>query len=106
MAAYESFREGSGRFVPGSALLEKLHEGTKWAEGPVYFGDLDLLLWSDIPNDLAVKSDGSIWFTDPTYGIVTDYEGNRADGEIGGCHVYRRAASMTLKHRPAGDLSV
>ena len=157
MAVYESFVEGSGRFVPGSALLEKLYEGTKWAEGPVYFGDLELLLWSDIPNDrmlrwtpdgsvtifrqsannsngntrdrsgrlvtcehgsrsvvrteadgtrtvlashyegkrlnspndVVVKSDGSIWFTDPTYGIVTDYEGNRAESEIGACHVYR-----------------
>src|SRR6185437_13374727 len=28
------------------------------------------------PNDVVVKSDGSIWFTDPTYGIDTDYEGD------------------------------
>ena len=41
------------------------------------------------PNDLVVKSDGSIWFTDPPYGIITDYEGRRADSEIGACHVYR-----------------
>lgn len=27
------------------------------------------------PNDLVVKSDGSIWFTDPTYGIDSNYEG-------------------------------
>ena len=27
------------------------------------------------PNDAVVKSDGSIWFTDPTYGIMSDYEG-------------------------------
>ncbi|MET0652106.1 MAG: SMP-30/gluconolactonase/LRE family protein, partial [Hyphomicrobiaceae bacterium] len=27
------------------------------------------------PNDIVVKSDGSIWFTDPTFGILTDYEG-------------------------------
>src|SRR5690606_27640376 len=30
------------------------------------------------PNDAVVKSDGSIWFTDPTYGILSDYEGYRA----------------------------
>ncbi|WP_339762696.1 SMP-30/gluconolactonase/LRE family protein [uncultured Hoeflea sp.] len=30
------------------------------------------------PNDVVVKSDGSIWFTDPTYGIMGNYEGNRA----------------------------
>jgi gluconolactonase len=41
------------------------------------------------PNDVVVRSDGSIWFTDPTYGIDTDYEGNRAETEIGACHVYR-----------------
>lgn len=41
------------------------------------------------PNDVVVKSDGSIWFTDPAYGIDTDYEGNRARQEIEGCHVYR-----------------
>jgi gluconolactonase len=41
------------------------------------------------PNDVVVKSDGSIWFTDPAYGIDSDYEGFRAESEIGGCHVYR-----------------
>ena len=40
------------------------------------------------PNDVVVKSDGSIWFTDPTYGILTDYEGDRAESEIP-CQVYR-----------------
>ena len=41
------------------------------------------------PNDVVVRSDGSIWFTDPSYGIMMDYEGDRADSEIGACHVYR-----------------
>ncbi|WP_406856911.1 SMP-30/gluconolactonase/LRE family protein [Alsobacter sp. KACC 23698] len=41
------------------------------------------------PNDVVVKSDGSIWFTDPAYGIDWDYEGARAESEIGACHVYR-----------------
>ena len=41
------------------------------------------------PNDVVVKSDGSVWFTDPSYGILMDYEGNRAESEIGACHVYR-----------------
>jgi gluconolactonase len=43
------------------------------------------------PNDVVVKSDGSVWFTDPSYGIMIDYEGARADAEIGGCHVWRVA---------------
>ena len=41
------------------------------------------------PNDVVVHSDGSIWFTDPSYGIDTDYEGHQAESEIGACHVYR-----------------
>jgi gluconolactonase len=41
------------------------------------------------PNDLVVKSDGSVWFTDPDYGIMSDYEGEQAEGEIGACNVYR-----------------
>jgi gluconolactonase len=41
------------------------------------------------PNDVVVKSDGSVWFTDPTYGIDSDYEGDAAPSEIGGSHVYR-----------------
>jgi gluconolactonase len=41
------------------------------------------------PNDLVVKSDGSIWFTDPDYGILSDHEGHKAESEQTGCHVYR-----------------
>lgn len=41
------------------------------------------------PNDVVVKSDGTIWFTDPPYGILTDYEGIQAHSEIGACYVYR-----------------
>ncbi len=33
------------------------------------------------PNDVTVKSDGSIWFTDPLYGIQSDYEGGRQFSE-------------------------
>ena len=139
-----------------NAWLQRYCGGMMWAEGPVYFADLDLLLWSDIPanrlmrltgdsvtefrspsnfsngntldfqgrlvscehgtrrvtrteidgsitvladsyrdrrlnspNDVVLKSDGSIWFTDPDYGILTGYEGYRAEREQDGCHVYR-----------------
>jgi len=41
------------------------------------------------PNDVVVKSDNSIWFTDPAYGIDADYEGDRATQEIDGCYVFR-----------------
>lgn len=142
----------------GSARLEKLAEGCRWAEGPAYFPAGRYLIWSDVPNDrmmrfdetsgavsvfrhssgysngntvdrqgrlvtcehgnrrvtrtehdgsitvlashyqgqrfnspndVVVKSDGSIWFTDPAYGIDSDYEGHKAESEIGDFHVYR-----------------
>ena len=41
------------------------------------------------PNDVVVKSDGSIWFSDPTYGIDSDYEGRQSTSEIGASNVYR-----------------
>jgi len=41
------------------------------------------------PNDVVVRSDGSVWFTDPTYGIDSDYEGDVAASEIGAQRVYR-----------------
>ena len=41
------------------------------------------------PNDVIVKSDGSIWFSDPSYGIDSDYEGDAAPSEIGAQRVYR-----------------
>jgi gluconolactonase len=41
------------------------------------------------PNDVVVKSDGSIWFSDPDYGIWADHEGVRAESEIGARNVYR-----------------
>lgn len=35
------------------------------------------------PNDVVVKSDGSIWFSDPLYGLLNDYEGGRQRSEQG-----------------------
>lgn len=41
------------------------------------------------PNDVVVMSDDSIWFTDPDYGILSDYTGDKAESEIGACNVFR-----------------
>jgi gluconolactonase len=40
------------------------------------------------PNDVVVKSDGSIWFTDPPFGILGNYEGEKAEQELS-ANVYR-----------------
>jgi gluconolactonase len=55
------------------------------------------------PNDAVVKSDGSIWFTDPAYGIDSHYEGHKAESEIGGCHVYRIDPHTGALRRVADD---
>ena len=41
------------------------------------------------PNDVVVKRDGSIWFTDPPYGIASNHEGHQAESELGVNHVFR-----------------
>lgn len=41
------------------------------------------------PNDIVVKRDGTIWFTDPPYGIVSDREGHAAESELGANYVFR-----------------
>ena len=143
--------------VVGSAALDELYSGCRWAEGPVWFADLNCLIWSDIPNermlrysqdgdvsvfrpqsdftngntrdnqgrlvscqhgtrrvvrteidgritvladsfegkrlnspnDVVVKSDDTIWFTDPSYGIMSNYEGFKAEPEQPTRNVYR-----------------
>lgn len=55
------------------------------------------------PNDLVVRSDDSIWFTDPPYGILSDYEGRRTDPEMDGCHVYRIDAATGAITRATTD---
>jgi gluconolactonase len=55
------------------------------------------------PNDVIVKSDGSIWFTDPPFGILGDYEGDKAAPELP-TNVYRvdgRSGAATVV---AGDI--
>lgn len=156
MTFFEAHEPVFSTFVMGNAPLRQLDTGYAWTEGPVWFGDAQHLLFSDIPsdrimryvpgvgssvfrqpsnyanghtrdregrlvscehgmrrvtrtehdgsitviadgyegkklnspNDVVVKSDGSIWFSDPHYGIMTDYEGYKAEQELP-CHVYR-----------------
>jgi gluconolactonase len=77
-----------GRLVSCEHLARRVtrteHDGTLTVLADRYQGKR-----LNSPNDVVVKSDGTIWFTDPSYGIMMDYEGDRADSEIGACHVYR-----------------
>ena len=53
-----------------------------------YDGTIEVLMdrWQgkrlNSPNDVVVKSDGSIWFTDPVFGILGNYEGFKAEPEV------------------------
>ncbi len=57
------------------------------------------------PNDVVVKSDDSIWFTDPSYGIDSWYEGIKAESELDGCHVYRIDPHTRAVTRVADDFA-
>ncbi len=155
------------------AKVERIATGMRWCEGPVWFGDLRVLLWSDIPNnrimrwdeetgavsvfrkpsnnsngntrdrqgrlltcehdarrvtrteydgtltviadrfdgkplnspnDIVCKSDGSIWFTDPPFGILGHYEGHLAEPELP-TNVYRWEPSSKKLMVVAGDVN-
>lgn len=153
------------RLVHPMSTLDVIADGFTWTEGPVWFGDHDCLLFSDIPsqrimrwseteglscfrsgtgfnngntrdrqgrligcrhgfrdvvrtewdgsltvlassfegkrlnspNDVVVSSDGAVWFTDPTYGIISNFEGFRAEQQQAAQNVYRVS--------PEGELS-
>lgn len=80
--------DGQGRLVSCEHLTRRVtrteHDGSVTVIANAYEGKR-----LNSPNDVVVKSDGSIWFTDPSYGILMDYEGARADTEQDGCYVYR-----------------
>jgi len=61
------------------------------------------------PNDVVVKSDGTIWFTDPPYGLLVAEEGHGGVAELDDCHVFRFdpatgdvTAVTGLPHHPNG----
>ena len=68
----------------GRAVTRIEHDGTRTVLASHYQGKR-----LNSPNDVVVKSDGNVWFSDPTYGIDTGYEGDAAASEIGASHVYR-----------------
>ncbi|RIX99732.1 SMP-30/gluconolactonase/LRE family protein [Aureimonas flava] len=80
--------DGEGRVVAcehGGRRISRLdHDGVQRSLVS-HVGDRRL----NSPNDVVVKSDGTIWFSDPTYGIDSHYEGHRADAELASCDVYR-----------------
>ena len=68
----------------GRAVSRTEHDGARKVLASHYKGKQ-----LNSPNDVVVKSDGSIWFTDPSYGIDSEYEGDLAPHELDGSYVYR-----------------
>jgi gluconolactonase len=56
------------------------------------------------PNDIVCKSDGSIWFTDPPFGILHHYEGSAAKQELP-TNVYRIDPRTGKPSVVAGDIN-
>ncbi len=95
-----ALRQGQGRFVNGNTVdrqgrLVSCEHGTRRVTRTEPDGTITVLADRfdgkrfNSPNDVIVRSDGTIWFTDPSYGIDSDYEGFKGASEIGGDHVYR-----------------
>jgi gluconolactonase len=80
-------RDRQGRLITcehlGRRVTRTEHDGTITVLADRYQGKR-----LNSPNDVVVKSDGSIWFTDPPFGIVGYYQGERAEQELP-AHVYR-----------------
>jgi gluconolactonase len=85
----------NGNTVDRQGRLVSAHHGFRAVTRTEFDGSITTLADSydgkrfNSPNDVVVKSDGSIWFTDPAYGIDSDYEGHKSPMEQDGCHVYR-----------------
>jgi gluconolactonase len=80
--------DGQGRLVTCEHLTRRVtrteHDGTVTVLADRFDGKR-----FNSPNDVVVGGDGSVWFSDPHYGIVSDYEGEIQDPELAGNHVYR-----------------
>ena len=81
-------RDAQGRLITCEHLRRSVvrieHDGSRTVLASSYEGKP-----LNSPNDVVVTSDGTVWFTDPSYGIMTDFEGLRSQPEQAGCYVYR-----------------
>jgi gluconolactonase len=81
-------RDRQGRLITCEHALRRLSR-TEWDGSVATLVDRYQGKRLNSPNDVVVKSDGTVWFTDPTYGISAEYEGGKAESEIGSRNVFR-----------------
>ncbi|MDF1792837.1 MAG: SMP-30/gluconolactonase/LRE family protein [Thalassobaculaceae bacterium] len=85
----------NGHTVDRQGRLISCEHGTRRVTRTEHDGSITVLADSydgkrlNSPNDVVVRSDNSIWFTDPAYGIDSDYEGFAAPQEQAGDYVFR-----------------
>jgi gluconolactonase len=81
-------RDHQGRLITCEHLTRRVtrteHDGSMTILADSYDGKR-----LNSPNDVVVKSDGTIWFTDPPYGILSDFEGKKSVQEQEACYVFR-----------------
>jgi gluconolactonase len=98
----------NGHTLDGQGRLVSCEHGNRRVTRTEHDGSISVVADSyqgkrlNSPNDAVVKSDGSIWFSDPAYGIDSDYEGHKAESEIGACYVFR-ADPVTGECRVVAD---
>jgi gluconolactonase len=108
-------QHANGNTIDRQGRLVTCEQGTRRVTRTEHDGSISVLADTyrgaplNSPNDVVVGSDDAVWFTDPTYGIDSDYEGYRAPSSIGACHVYRVdptdhtvSAVVTDRVRPNG----
>lgn len=82
------YRDRQGRLLAcshGKRCVERLEPDGTWTVLVERYQGKRL----NSPNDLVVKSDGTIWFSDPPYGLIQPDEGYGGTQEQDGCYVYR-----------------
>ena len=90
----EHYSNGNARDRQGR-LVTCEHSDTRRITRTEKSGDVTVLVDSfegkrlNAPNDIVVKSDDTIWFTDPLFGINGEWEGSRAEPEQATTNVYR-----------------
>ncbi|MEM9424159.1 MAG: SMP-30/gluconolactonase/LRE family protein [Spirochaetota bacterium] len=90
--AYSHYSNGNYRDLEGNLL--SCEHGRRCISRTYPSGAVEILVDRledrrlNSPNDLVVKSDGTVWFSDPPYGILSNEEGYRAESQIIGCYVY------------------
>jgi gluconolactonase len=85
----------NGHTVDGQGRLVSCEHGNRRVTRTEHDGSITVLADAyegkrlNSPNDVVVRSDGAVYFTDPAYGIESDYEGHKGEMEQSGCFVFR-----------------